>query len=134
MTLQELGNYLAAQGEGTVGTTIRFHEMPDETNDLIALYATGSHTRDDYTFGSVAFEHPSIQIVVRNESRQDAYDQAESIRQTLNRLGRTTMTDGAVNTVWHWIECSSPAWVGPDARNRARYSINLRVKKAVSAA
>lgn len=122
----QLGTYLQTQSFGTLGVDIRLGYAPDQEDDLIALYLTGEWRPAEWTFGKRVWEHPTVQIIVRNSNPADALQTAGDLYAALDRLGKTTM-DGGVE--WHMIRAMKPVFMGPDSRNRAEYSINLQVTK-----
>lgn len=93
--LEALGNYLQAEGVGTLGTNLFLSTMPESPDALIAVYET-SGDRPSFTMGSAAtaIDRPSIQVLVRGV-RGDyvtARDTAEDIRTLLGALSNTTLS------------------------------------------
>lgn len=124
--LSQLATYLASQGEGSVGTTIRIGLMPNDQDNGISLIASGDlRSAAKVNTGSVAGEFPRIQIFVRNVDGQAAIEQAESIVKKLNAVMEQDMS----GVRWHGCAAHKPLFLGVDELDRAQYSVNVDVLK-----
>lgn len=135
VVLDDLGVYLAAQGEGTVGTNIFLGSMPDSPDDLVALIEVGGDPPVD-TFGAVAgninVEKPQIQVQCR--AAQDDYSsarvKAESVYKNLHGLAGATLN----GTKYLSIDAvESPFNIGRDQNGRWLSGFNIILWKLPNA-
>lgn len=93
--LESVGNYLAANGQGTLGTSIFLATMPETPDAMVAVYETAGQ-RPEFTMGSApwAIDRPVLQVICR-AGRQDypvARDKAQSIRELLGVVVEQTLS------------------------------------------
>jgi len=122
--LEAVGNYLVAQGYGTLGTDIFLGLMPDKPDVCIGVYENEGGT-PDFTMGNVLFDNPSIQIIVRSapEDYPTARDTAQSIRLLLSQVSNATLSG---ITVLRIAPVSSLLPMGGDTNDRPHVSANFR--------
>lgn len=87
-----LATHLAAQGHGTVGTSIFIDWMPDSPDAVVALYNQPG-TGPLYTGGSTPITQPNVQVITRGAPRayQAARTKAQSVWTTLNTMVNVTV-------------------------------------------
>ena len=83
LLIDELGTWLAAQGEGTVGTDLFKLARPSSPLSCVSLHATGGFPRPKYT----SRELPTVQIVARAATPNGALAKAYSIYNRFPRKG-----------------------------------------------
>lgn len=125
--LEAIGDYLQAQGEGTLGTDIFLGRMPDTPDACVGVYeAAGS--LPEMTFGSsgLAIDRPIIQVMCRagRDDYPTARDKADTIRDLLAGITNTTL--GAF-TVLRIEPSGSVNPIGPDEKDRPLVSVNFNV-------
>lgn len=124
--LEAVGDYLQAQSQGTLGTSLFLGRMPDTPDVCVCVYeAAGS--LPEMTFGSVgvAIDRPIVQIICR-ASRDDyptARNRAESIRTLLAGVVNTTLSGVKVMRI---EPTGSVNPIGPDEKDRPLVSINFQ--------
>ncbi len=124
MLVDDVAAYLASQGFGTVGTDIFKGEYPESPNALIWLHhGGGEHPRRAW-----AGERPTLQIVVRDLTFDDAYVTAYELFNLLH--GLTSQTLGGCS-YYDFDAVSSPEQRGVDKNGRTEFVLNFRVLKNV---
>lgn len=90
----DIATYLDTNGHGTVGSTLWVNKLPDRTglsDNLIAVFDTAGFPPTNLMGNAnIAFEHPGIQIRVRNQSAQTSQSKCYAIYLLLN--GRSSFT------------------------------------------
>ncbi len=124
--LEAVGDYLVAQGQGTLGTNIFLGRMPDTPDSCVCVYeAAGS--LPEMTFGSVgvAIDRPIVQILCRagRDDYPTARNKAESIRTLLAGVMNTTLSGIKVMRI---EPTGSVNPIGPDEKDRPIVSINFQ--------
>jgi len=74
--LDELKDYLVAQGVGTFGTNLFIGYEPDTPKDVVSLFPIGSQQAPSAVGGK---EYPLIQVRVRSETYPSGYNKARQI-------------------------------------------------------
>ncbi len=129
--LVDVGTYLAANGAGTVGTTIFEAQMPADTDVGICLNEYGSET-PEFTIDTsgVYIEHPRFQVYCRHTDFATGRALIETAYQALAKVVNQTLTA----TKYLRIEpLQSPFSVNPpqDAQGRWEWMLNCRTEKAL---
>lgn len=125
--LEAVGDYVQAQGEGTLGTNVFLGRMPDSPDVCVGLFEY-SGSLPEMTFGSsgIAIDRPQLQVMCR-ATRDDyptARDKAVALRDLLTAVMNTTLGSFSVLR----IEASgSVNPVGPDEKDRPLVSVNFNV-------
>ena len=93
--LEAVGDYLQAQGQGTLGTNLFLAMMPETPDACVCVYET-SGLAPMMTMGSAAFavDQPGLQVIVRG-ARADypgARDKALTVRGLLAAITETTIS------------------------------------------
>lgn len=93
--LEAVGDYLQAQGVGTLGTDLFLAVMPETPDACVCVYETQGFAPQE-TMGSAAFavDRPGLQVICRG-ARGDypgARDKAVSVRNLLAALLETTVS------------------------------------------
>lgn len=107
LLLDELAEYLEAQGEGTVGTSIFKVQRPASPVACVSLHATGGYPPDRYT----AREHPTIMIYARAATPSAAHASAYRVYSLLHGRQNVEIGDLWALTV---EAVASPAYVGTE--------------------
>lgn len=131
-TLDELADYLAIQGCGTVGTDLFKGVRPDAPDTLLALYEyTGN--MPEYVQSSYAptWEKPQIQVVARSASYDVARELAGKAWDALAPLTNATLSGTRYRSV---RPNGSPALIMRDAHNRSIVGFNVSIVKEPSVA
>lgn len=125
--LEAVGDYVQAQGQGTLGTNLFLGRMPDTPDVCVGLYEYGGGL-PEMTFGSsgIAIDRPRLQVMCR-AGRDDypaARDKAVALRDLLTSITNTTL--GAFSVLR--IEATqSVNPIGPDEKDRPLVSVNFNV-------
>lgn len=93
--LEAVGDYLQAQGQGTLGTNLFLAMMPETPDALVCVYE-GPGIAPLETMGSAAFavDQPGLQVITRG-ARGDypgARDKARAVRSLLAAVTETTLS------------------------------------------
>jgi hypothetical protein len=132
MVLEELGDYLEAQGIGVVGETIFLSAIHDTATPETAIGLFEYAGRPPFYVHDQALpclEAPSVQVLCRAPHYADARSLAEAVYQTLEAVRNTTLSGV------HYVSITAhhpPFSLGPDANERAQVVINVSVLKEVS--
>lgn len=93
--LEAVGDYLQAQGHGTLGASIFLSMMPETPDTLISVYENAGDP-PMFTMGAAAWaiDRPTLQVICR-ATRGDyptARDKAETIRALLGAVTEQTLS------------------------------------------
>lgn len=125
--LEAIGDYLASNGHGTLGTDLFLAVMPEAPDTMVTVYENSGNSPTE-TFGASAwaYEHPAIQVICR-ASRGDyptARDKAVAIRLLLAAVSNQTISG------IHIMKISASGGIlpmGEDSNLRPMVSINFDV-------
>lgn len=124
--LEAIGDYLQAQSEGTLGTSIFLGRMPDTPDACVCVYESAG-SLPEMTFGAagIAIDRPIIQIICRagRDDYPTARDKATSIRNKLSPLVNTTLSGIKVMRL---EPTGSVNPIGPDEKDRPLVSMNFQ--------
>ena len=97
--------------------------MPDDPDNLVCLYDTGgAEPSRDIPTGD-----PTFQVVVRNESYEDAHDLVQEIVVLLHQKRNVELVEG--ETYFYYIYLmGEPGNIGRDKKGRDEFSINFLCK------
>lgn len=123
--LEAVGDYLAAQGQGTLGTNLFLAVIPETPDVCVAVYEN-SGNRPSFTMGSAPFaiDRPLIQVICRS-TRSDypgARDKAETIRSLLGAVTEETLSGVHVMRI---ESQGSVIPMGEDDNQRPMVSVNF---------
>lgn len=123
--LEAVGDYLAANGHGTLGTDLFLAVMPESPDVMVTVYETGG-VAPLQTMGSAAWaiDRPTIQVIAR-ASRGDypaARDKADAIRALLGAVAMQTLS--GIN-VMRMQPSGSVIPMGEDENRRPMVSVNF---------
>lgn len=122
MLLEDIGNYLQANGVGTVGTDIFLGQMPEAPDNCVALFEYAGYSPDLHWDG----ERPGLQVRVRNKSYAAGRAKAEQIVQKLHGLAEGMLS----GTRYLLIRAEqSPESLGRDANGRNEWVVNFAIIK-----
>jgi hypothetical protein len=124
--LESVGDYLQAQGRGTLATSLFLGVMPDQPDVATCVYEKPG-TAPSFTLGTggVAVDRPGLQVIVR-AARGDypgGRDRALLVRSSLAAVVEQTLT----GVLFHRIE--PEGWViplGEDEIGRPMFSLNFQ--------
>ncbi|MBZ4662770.1 MAG: hypothetical protein JG776_452 [Caloramator sp.] len=120
MLLDEIGSYLEQKGIGVVGEDVFFAQIPENPDNLIAIFETGGY-EPELLFDK-AIEYPTFQIWVRGLGYEETRNRIQEIFKLLN--GNTD--------IYPLIKAmQSPVSLGLDENNRWEFSVNFKVFKEV---
>lgn len=120
----DIADYLAAQGIGTVASDIFISGMPDSPDNCVSVIQSAG--RPPHSVGDM--EHPNCQIKVRNTDHDTGEAKMASIYNQLHRKTHTT-----INTrMYYYIGAQgSFAYEGKDEANRHMWVCNFIIDKLV---
>ena len=128
--LADLGTFLAANGAGTVGTTIFEAQMPDDAIGL-CLNEYGGES-PDYVLNDagVHIEHPRFQVYCRHTNYATGRALIETAYEALATIVNQTIGSGFYLRV---EPLQAPFSVKPpqDALGRWEFFVNFRTEKAL---
>jgi len=123
--LEAVGDYLQAQGQGTLGTDLFLAVMPNSPNACVAVYEN-SGSKPSFTMGTDpwAIDRPLIQVIVRSNEGDypAARDKAQAIRVLLGSLIDVTISGVKIMRV---ESQGSVIPMGEDENLRSMISINF---------
>jgi hypothetical protein len=120
--LSDIGNYLQAQGIGTLGTNIFLGMIPDEPDNCIALFEYAGSPPDLHWNG----EYPGLQVRVRNKSYAAARTKIGEVMEKLHGLHEQTLS----GTRYLLIKArGSPEVLKRDNNNRVELFVNFEIIK-----
>lgn len=123
--LEAVGDYLQAQGIGTLGTDLFLAVMPESPDAVVCIYETQGFAPVE-TMGAAAFavERPGLQVIAR-AARGDypaARDAAVAVRNLLAGLVESTVSGVHIMRV---SAEGSPLPMGEDQNGRPMISCNF---------
>ena len=122
---KHIAEYLEDQSVGTVGTDIFVGFMPDTPDTCIGVYEYAGMPPDVV---AEEYELAGIQVKVRADAQEDAYDLAYDCLKALHMV-KTTTIEGVY---YYLIEAlGSPNQIGRDKNARAQFTINFRAMKEI---
>ena len=120
--LSDIGNYLQAQGIGTLGTNIFLGLMPDEPDNCVALFEYAGSPPDLHWSG----EYPGLQVRVRNKSYAAGRTKIGEVAKKLHGLHEQTLS----GTRYLLIKArGSPEVLKRDNNNRVELFVNFEIIK-----
>ena len=123
--LESVGTYLAANGQGTVGTNLFLGRLPTSPDACVAVYEyQGAPPREVFGASALIMARPRIQVVVRG-ARDDyptARDKTIAIRDLLAAITDQTLSGIRVLRL---SAVGSVNPLGPDSSDRPLLSINF---------
>lgn len=126
--LESVGNYLAANGHGTLGTNLFLSRMPESPDVCVTVYENEGGI-PDFTMGSSGafMDEPAIQIIVRGapETYATVQQEADSIRRLLSQVANQTLSGQYVLRIY---PSGSLLPMGLDEMDRPLISVNFRAK------
>ncbi len=123
--IDDLADYLADQGIGTVTEDIFVGSLPDTPDACIAIFQNLGREPSRY----IPTADPDFQILVRTEA--DKHNTAEAkcaaIVAILHQLANTELQTGGVYAYFIALR-SEPFPLGPDSNGRQEWTINFVAK------
>ena len=121
MLIDEIADYLAAQGVGTVEVDLFVGHLPAAPDTALAVFATGG-----LPAGSYPLDEPTIQVRSRSASLVTAYERLAQVFAALQGLHHITLPGGT------WLlNClgmqSAPTGLGRDEADREEFVLNFRL-------
>jgi hypothetical protein len=136
--LEELADYMDSQfswltlpSNATSGQEANFFKgkLPDTPDFAVAIYQYGG-SKPFRTFGRVLFEKPRLQVMVRSFDYTEASNRSYEILRLLTPIASQYIG----GTRYLQVEAlGSPGKIGPDPKNRERFTMNYEVWKDWSA-
>lgn len=128
---KDIADFLAAQSQGTVASTIFYGDKPDTPDNLICLYEyAGLQPMTNETL-----DRPGLQVLVRNLSHETARAAIQAVQNLLMRVGDpndSVYFDGLVqNTVQYLrvVPAQGVNLMGKDSRGRVEMTQNFYITK-----
>lgn len=119
--LDDLANYCASNGLGTIGVNIFELYLPDQANNAIMIKETGGPILDPSS-KYLPFKTPTFQVITRNSSETVGIAQALVVRNLFHRLVNTTIG----STYFYYIlMVQEPQGIGMDNNGRYEWSQNF---------
>lgn len=123
--LEAVGDYLQAQGEGTLGTNLFLAMMPEDPDVVTCVYETSGYAPLE-TMGAAAFavEKPGIQVIAR-AARGDYPAARDAVVRARNLLA--AVTEQTISGI-HILRISAEGSVlpmGEDQNGRPMLSANF---------
>ncbi|MDQ7794148.1 MAG: minor capsid protein [bacterium] len=126
MLLDDIAAYLQAQGIGTVGTDIHKGFLPDQPDNVVALFEYAGSAMGLTMCDSPTIERPGLQVRVRNRTYPAARAKIEAVVDVLHGCAELVLG----GTRYLLIRANqSPASMGLDASNRSELVVNFTVLK-----
>ena len=129
--LESIGDHLASNGFGTLGTNLFLSLMPDQPDVCTSVYEDeGGEPRFSMGVGGIQIDQPNIQIICRS-ARDDyptARNTAESIRQLLSAITDQTISGVRILRIQ---PIGSVLPMGVDDKYRPMVSVNFRCMVAL---
>lgn len=125
--LDEIATYLAIKNIGTVDTDIFKGFMPDQPDNMVALFEyAGKPMELTMGTGDPTLERPGLQVRVRNTSYPTGRAKIEQVVDILH--GLTEQVLGGKRYLLIRAN-QSPESIGLDANNRSEFVVNFSVLK-----
>ncbi len=122
MMLEQIGNYIQAQGVATLEVDMFLGYMPDQPDSCVALFEYAGAPPDLHWGG----EYPGLQVRVRNTSYSAARAKIENIGKLLHGAHETVLS----GTRFLLIKATgSPEVLRRDGSNRVEFFINFETIK-----
>lgn len=130
MVVEDIGQYLAANGIGTLSVDLFLHVSPDKPDDLVTV---AEYSSDDpmFTQDQLAADHerPRVQVSARSLRPEDGRLVAERAYQILMEIHNEVIN----GTRYFWCRpVDSPAMVGRDENGRFVSTVNFRISKELT--
>lgn len=126
--LSDIAAYLAANGHGTVGTSIFMGQLPDTPDAATALYESPASRPPVFTHGSPqpSERYPRVQVVVRDADYGAARQRAENIYTTLSGVVNATLGAGEYARI---RPIQEPFPLARDTSNRVTVVCNYEITR-----
>lgn len=123
--LEAVGNYLAANGHGTLGTSLFLAVLPPDPDVVTCVYETPGYAPVQ-TMGAAAWavDRPGLQVICRGAQGDypTVRDRAEAIRALLGAVVDTTLSGVKVLRI---TPSGGVMPMGEDGTGRAMVSVNF---------
>lgn len=120
--VDDLADYLALEGLGTVSTDIFVARIPASPDTLLALFPTGGFTSD----GKWGYDDITVQLRSRGSNPLTGYDVLNNAYNVLQGLHNVTI--GATFVVNITALQSQPTLIGEDDNSRSEYTQNYKIR------
>jgi hypothetical protein len=122
----DIATYLEAGGKGVVGTDIGVNGFMDKANNEIAVFKFSGQPDDTAHGSAIAFEHPRVQVQVRNLSSRAAETLCDAIYTYLR--GKMDLTINS-HTYQLILASGTPALLGRDEQNRTTFIAEFTIQR-----
>ena len=122
----DIATVIANLGMGTLASDLFVNRMPETPDACTTVYEYGGKPTDFAMGSSVAVEHASLQVAVRNTSAQAGYEAIYAMYKRLDgHMG------GVVNGTMYFLMTAMqpPFKLEEDDRQRVKFVFNLMVRK-----
>lgn len=122
--IDEVANYLAANGIGTVGTNLFEGLLPASPDSAVAIIETAGSKPDEY----LPTYSPSFQVLVRSTAYDLGRTVCDNIRTLLHNKYNVTLVNNG--NYYFWIRLiTEGGHLGQDQTGRDLFSMNFEVKR-----
>ena len=120
---QDIIEWLAAEGHGTIGTDLFMAVEPDQPDDVVTAFDTGGSP--DLMSGDHPIEEPTVMLRARNKDYRQGWERLDTLVRALTDDTRISVADSGAGYVGLWL-MSGPMMIGRDEHERHRLTANLR--------
>lgn len=123
--IDEVGQYLDAQGVGTLADTLFLAYLPEDTTDTfdITVLNTGGTTPDAY----LPTNEPTFQVYIRANDYETGLAKLNAVRQALHRQANVQLVTSGIY-FYFILAISEGGHLGRDEQGRDLFSINFRAR------
>jgi hypothetical protein len=119
--IDDVADYLASNGVGTVATDIFVGFLPEEPNNCVAVLDTGGSTPDAY----IPTKSATFQVLVRSENYDVGKTKLNTIRELLHRKTNSNLGTGS-NYLFYILAMSEGGHIGREENGLDTFSINFQ--------
>lgn len=121
--IDQIADFLANQGLGTVGVSIFTSYLPQTPDNAIAVIETGGLAPNV----DIPTKEPTFQVMVRNTNFSDGRTNLDTVRSALHQKRGFEVYSG--ETYFYFIYAiSEGGHIGRDDNGRDEFSINFRCR------
>jgi hypothetical protein len=125
LLLDDIASYLASEGIGVVGTDLFKGQIPDSPDNCVAIFEYAGQ-RPETTHDNATFEHPGLQVRVRNLNYANGRQKIHDVFEVLHGLCNTNLSSTFYLSIF---AIQSPESIGRDENDRVEFVQNFAVTK-----
>jgi hypothetical protein len=120
---KHIADLLQTLNLGTKGTDLFVNFLPETPDNAIAIYDRESEVEPE---AKLALDTVKVQIKVRNQSRESAYDKIKSIKLALQSRNDNYVAEN--NDIYFGFWLQQPiSFIETDEKNNSLYTMALRI-------